>query len=124
MPGQDNDDLLRPREVAEIFGVRTTTIARWAREGRLSPLLTPGGHRRYRRAAILRLLAADQPAPEETLLAQDAARLYEQGWSIRQVAERFGCGYGVMRRLLAAQVRLRDRGGYRPGRGEGGGDGH
>ena len=124
MPGQDNDDLLRPREVAEIFGVRTTTIARWAREGRLTPLLTPGGHRRYRRAAILRLLAADQPAPEETLLAQDAARLYEQGWSIRQVAERFGCGYGVMRRLLAAQVRLRDRGGYRPGRGEGGGDGH
>ena len=124
MPGQGNDDLLRPREVAEIFGVRTTTIARWAREGRLTPFLTPGGHRRYRRAAILRLLAADEPDPEETLLAQDAARLYEQGWSIRQVAERFGRGYGVMRRILAAQVRLRDRGGYRPVRGESGGDGH
>jgi excisionase family DNA binding protein len=41
----DHDQLLRPREVAEIFGVRTTTIARWAREGRLTPFRTPGGHR-------------------------------------------------------------------------------
>jgi excisionase family DNA binding protein len=61
MPAHDPDDLMRPREVAEIFGVRTTTIARWAREGRLTPLRTPGGHRRYRRAAILRLLATDEP---------------------------------------------------------------
>jgi excisionase family DNA binding protein len=111
MPVHDPDDLLRPREVAEIFDVRTATIARWAREGRLSPVRTPGGHRRYRRAAILRLLAADEPDPEETLLAQDAARLYEQGWSIRQVAQRFGYGYGTMRRILATQMPLRNRGG-------------
>jgi excisionase family DNA binding protein len=111
MPVHDPDDLLRPREVAEIFDVRTATIARWAREGRLSPVRTPGGHRRYRRAAILRLLAADEPDPEETLLAQDAARLYEQGWSIRQVAQRFGYGYGTMRRILATQTPLRNRGG-------------
>jgi transposase len=45
------------------------------------------------------------------VLAKDAARLYEQGWSIRQVAERFGCSHGAMRRILKAQVRLRDRGG-------------
>jgi excisionase family DNA binding protein len=42
-----DDDLLTPREVAEMFGVRTTTIARWAREGKLTALHTPGGHRRY-----------------------------------------------------------------------------
>jgi excisionase family DNA binding protein len=114
MPTRDPDDLLRPREVAEIFGVRTTTIARWAREGRLTPLRTPGGHRRYRRGAILRVLAADaEPDAEEEQIAADAARLYQQGWSIRQVAERFGCGYGVMRRILSAQVQLRDRGGPR-----------
>jgi excisionase family DNA binding protein len=46
------EDLLRPREAAAIFGVRTSTIARWARDGRLTPLLTPGGHRRYSRAAV------------------------------------------------------------------------
>jgi excisionase family DNA binding protein len=53
------EDLLRPREVAAIFGLRTSTIARWAREGRLTPLRTPGGHRRYSRAAIRDVLAAD-----------------------------------------------------------------
>jgi hypothetical protein len=34
--------VLRPREVAALFGVRPSTIARWAREGKLTPLLTPG----------------------------------------------------------------------------------
>lgn len=53
------EDLLRPREVAAIFGVRTSTLARWARDGRLTPLRTPGGHRRYSRAAVRDVLAAD-----------------------------------------------------------------
>ncbi|GAB2804431.1 hypothetical protein GCM10027176_06730 [Actinoallomurus bryophytorum] len=56
------EDLLRPREVAAIFGVRTPTIARWAREGRLTPLRTPGGHRRYSRAAVRDVLTADRAA--------------------------------------------------------------
>ena len=50
---------------------------------------------------------------EEQLMAEDAARLYEQGWTIRQVAARFECGYGVMRRILHTQVELRNRGGRR-----------
>jgi excisionase family DNA binding protein len=54
-----DDELLRPREVAEIFGVRPTTIARWAREGKLTPLRTPGGHRRYKRSGIRALLTKD-----------------------------------------------------------------
>jgi excisionase family DNA binding protein len=53
------EDLLRPREVAAIFGVRTSTIAKWTRDGRLTPLRTPGGHRRYSRAAVRDVLAAD-----------------------------------------------------------------
>jgi len=31
------------------------------------------------------------------LTAEDAVRLYEQGWSFRQAATRFECGYGAMR---------------------------
>jgi excisionase family DNA binding protein len=107
MPANNPDDLLRPREVAEIFGVRTATIARWARQGRLTPLRTPGGHRRYARAGILDVRAAE---PYEEI-AEDAVRLYNEGWSIRQVAQRFDCGYGVMRRILSARVTLRNRGG-------------
>ncbi|GAB2846711.1 hypothetical protein GCM10027176_58010 [Actinoallomurus bryophytorum] len=107
LPGPD-DELLRPREVAALLGVRTATIARWARQGRLSPLLTPGGHRRYTRASVRAVLDEEPAAPA---MAEDAARLYEQGWSIRQVAQRFGCEYGVMRRILRRQVTLRTRGG-------------
>jgi excisionase family DNA binding protein len=76
------DDLLRPAEVAELFGVRPPTIARWAREGKLTPFLTPGGHRRYSRAGIQRLLKGEAaPSEAERQLAEDAARLYDQGWS-------------------------------------------
>jgi excisionase family DNA binding protein len=102
--------LLRPREVAEMFGVRPTTIARWAREGKLSPLFTPGGHRRYSYADVHKILSLTKPTPEDALVA-DAMRLYNQGWSIRQVAERFGYSYGAMRRLLRANTTLRHRGG-------------
>lgn len=107
-----DDDLLRPAEVAELFGVRTPTIARWAREGRLTPMFTPGGHRRYRRGAIRELLTGETP---EHAFAEDAVRLYEQGWNIRQVADRFGVTYGVMRRLLSARTTLRTRAGRPPG---------
>jgi excisionase family DNA binding protein len=54
--GADFDDLLTPREVAALLGVRTTTIARWARDGLLKPAVrTPGGHRRYRRGDVVAL---------------------------------------------------------------------
>jgi excisionase family DNA binding protein len=59
----NDDDLLRPGEVAQVFGVRTATAARWAREGRLVAVLTPGGHRRYRRADVQALVDAEA-APE------------------------------------------------------------
>lgn len=103
-----------------MFGVRTATIARWAREGRLTPLLTPGGHRRYRSLDVRNVLRGNEPdedrgeLDEDEDMAQDAIRLYEQGWSIRQVADRFECSYGVMRRILNGHVILRTRGGLPP----------
>jgi len=106
-----DEALLRPREVAALFGVRPTTIARWAREGRLTPLFAPGGHRRYRPAEIREVLSATEESAEEQLIAEDAARLYEQGWNIRQVATRFDCSYAAMRRILKGRVTLRARGG-------------
>jgi excisionase family DNA binding protein len=52
------EELLRPREVVDIFGVRPSTVAQWAREGRLTALRTPGGHRRYPRSGVENALAA------------------------------------------------------------------
>jgi lambda repressor-like predicted transcriptional regulator len=45
-------------------------------------------------------------------LAADAARLYDQGWSIRQVAEKFDYSYDAMRRVLGKHITLRNRGTY------------
>jgi excisionase family DNA binding protein len=39
--------LLLPSEVAAMFGVDPKTVARWARAGRLHPIRTLGGHRRF-----------------------------------------------------------------------------
>lgn len=111
--GHDDDLLLTPREVAGLFNVRTTTIARWSREGRLAAFLTPGGHRRYRLADVRALLADDDRAEsdQERETAEDAVRLYDQGWSIRQVAEKFDLEYSAMRRLLQRNgVRFRRQG--------------
>ncbi|WP_354670946.1 helix-turn-helix domain-containing protein [Actinomadura sp. DC4] len=108
------DRLLTPREVAALFGVRTSTLARWAREGRLGATATPGGHRRYDPDHVRALLGErrarvdtdDLPAPQA-----DAVRLYKEGWTIRRVAAELGMSYGVTRRLLREHVTLRNRGG-------------
>ena len=75
--------------VIALLGVRTPMIARWAHEGKLTPLRTSGDHRRYSRADIRRILTDEMtPHDAQQQLAEDAARPYNQGWSIRQVAER------------------------------------
>jgi excisionase family DNA binding protein len=49
--------LLTPAEVAALFRVDPKTVTRWAKAGKLSAIRTLGGHRRYREAEIMRLLA-------------------------------------------------------------------
>lgn len=90
--------------------MNVTTIALWSRAGRLkNDVKTPGGHRRYRLADVRVLLESlTKPAdPEQEKLELDAARLYDQGWSIRQVADRFGHSYTAMRRILLRRTTLR-----------------
>jgi excisionase family DNA binding protein len=54
--GQDDDRLLTPAEVAEMFRVRPKTVTRWAQAGKLQAVRTLGGHRRYRAAEVYELL--------------------------------------------------------------------
>jgi len=58
----ESTDLLSPSEVARLFGVQPQSIVRWTNAGRLTAVKTPGGHRRYRREDVDRLLAEDQAA--------------------------------------------------------------
>jgi excisionase family DNA binding protein len=56
MQDKDNDRLLTPGEVAEMFRVSPKTVTRWAAAGKISSLRTLGGHRRYREAEVRALL--------------------------------------------------------------------
>ena len=49
-------ELLRPNQVARLFGVDPKTVTRWAATGKLPYVMTPGGHRRYRRDVVFAYL--------------------------------------------------------------------
>jgi excisionase family DNA binding protein len=50
-----SDPLLRPGHVANVLGITTKTLRRWSEAGRL-PAYFVGGHRRYRRSDVQRLV--------------------------------------------------------------------
>ena len=54
--------LMMPREVAERLGVNPKTVSRWARLGWIKTIRTPGGHRRYYREEIERMVADGEHA--------------------------------------------------------------
>jgi excisionase family DNA binding protein len=47
-------------EASRVLGVSPATLRRWSDAGRLRVFTTPGGHRRFSRAALQRLLPADR----------------------------------------------------------------
>jgi excisionase family DNA binding protein len=53
----DEEELLTPSEVAAMFRVNPKTVTRWARSGKISAIRTLGGHRRFRKSEITRILA-------------------------------------------------------------------
>ena len=53
---RDHETLLTPAEVASLFRVDPKTVTRWAKAGKLTPVRTLGGHRRYRQSEVQSLL--------------------------------------------------------------------
>jgi excisionase family DNA binding protein len=47
-------------EASRVLGISPATLRRWSDAGRLRVYTTPGGHRRFSRAALERLLPADR----------------------------------------------------------------
>jgi excisionase family DNA binding protein len=57
MPREDYaDKLLTPGEIAKLFRVDPKTVTRWAHSGRLPSITTPGGHKRFWKSDVDRIL--------------------------------------------------------------------
>ena len=59
-PPLRNPDWVGLSEASRVLGVSTATLRRWSDAGRLRVFTTPGGHRRFSRSALERLLPADR----------------------------------------------------------------
>lgn len=46
-------DLMTPGEVADLLRVNPKTVTRWANQGKISSVRTPGGHRRFKAIEVL-----------------------------------------------------------------------
>lgn len=69
MNSPNDDSLLTPGEVADKFRVDPKTVSRWAADGKIGSIRTPGGHRRFRESEVRAILEGDQPfrdTPDES----------------------------------------------------------
>ncbi|MBF6605242.1 MAG: helix-turn-helix domain-containing protein [Chloroflexi bacterium] len=55
-------DWLALGEASALLGVSAGTLRRWSDDGRIQVYTTPGGHRRFNRPALERLLPSDRPS--------------------------------------------------------------
>jgi excisionase family DNA binding protein len=59
-PASRDPDWMSLSEASRLLGVSPATLRRWSDAGRLRVFTTPGGHRRFSRSALERLLPADR----------------------------------------------------------------
>jgi excisionase family DNA binding protein len=100
------DVLLTPSEAAAMCRVIPKTITRWACSGKLpTATRTIGGHRRFRKSDIERLIGLDEPADrsdDSYLRPTEASCLY--GRSLRQL-RRIDAIYGLSGRTVGSHRR-------------------
>jgi excisionase family DNA binding protein len=75
-PSGELDSWLSLGEASRVLGISQGTLRRWADRGQVSSFTTPGGHRRFPRAAILALLPAGRVRrPQLAELGTDSERM-------------------------------------------------
>lgn len=82
MNDSSSDDWLSLSEASTLLGVHTSTLRRWADNGRVVCQRTPGGHRRFSRRKLRPLMEGDA---FEAMAEVPAAPLAEQPWHQRFV---------------------------------------
>ena len=73
---EPDEDWIGLGEAARLLGVTANTLRRWTDRGHLPSFTTPGGHRRYPRAAIEALLPSPRSRrPQLSDLGASGARI-------------------------------------------------
>jgi excisionase family DNA binding protein len=73
---ESDSDWVSLGEASRLLGVAPGTLRRWTDSGQLPAFTTPGGHRRYRRSSLERLLPRERQArPSLARSGMTAARL-------------------------------------------------
>lgn len=62
----------RTSQAADLLGVSVDTVRRWADEGRLKTIRTPGGHRQIEGKELARVLSEQAHQPEPDGMVQSA----------------------------------------------------
>lgn len=117
------DDLLQIGDAATLKGVSINTLRRWESEGKLIPVRTEGGHRRYRVSDLLRVENKElrhtvvygrvsTPDKKEDLARQvGVVELYcqERGWEKIHTIKDIGSGLNYKKRGLLKLIDLLQR---------------
>ena len=72
------DKLYNISKAAEILGVTPKTLRVWDKENKLKPILTSGGHRRYRESEINKIIGIEQTSNAKQEVCATYARVSSQ----------------------------------------------
>lgn len=79
-------------EASRLLGVDPDTLRRWADEGRVPAFTTPGGHRRFERRALERLIASRRTGPDGGLASLGSTPDRLSAAYRRRYSEQHGAG--------------------------------
>ncbi len=68
-------DWIGLQEASELLGISPTTLRRWSDSGMIKTFVTPGGHRRFPRDAVIALLPSNGHRPTMDRLGETPARM-------------------------------------------------
>jgi excisionase family DNA binding protein len=125
------EKLLTSHQTAKLLNVWPNTLRRWEKEGRLKPLRTPGGHRRYKESQVLALIG-EEPVSSESKRSAIYARVstakqaeagnlqrqkerlityaVEKGYQVEAVYTEIASGLNENRRELARLAKTASKG--------------
>ena len=73
-PAEPRPEWMSIHEASTLMGVSSATLRRWSDAGAIQTFTTPGGHRRFSRSAVARLLPSNAPESSSEARQRDMAQ--------------------------------------------------